>query len=52
MMLQIPLRKDVQRKRALRALKPISPKVITISLLNPPLFYRKAAAQKKTYYYF
>lgn len=50
-MLQIPLRKDVQKKRARKLLLPASPKVVTISLLNPPLFYRKAA-QKKTYYYF
>ena len=52
MMLQIPLRKNVLKKRANMAAVPVSPKLITISLVNPPLYYRKAAALKKIYYYF
>jgi len=41
----LPLRKKRQQAQK----KGAGPKVMTISLVNPPLFYRKSAIQKQKY---
>ena len=53
MFLQIQLRKPLPKKRSLKAITVISPKIVTISLVNPPLCYRKTARKEITpVYYF
>lgn len=49
-MQQIALRKEIRIKPTRKVAPKATSKVIIISMLNPPLFYRKAA-HKKTYYY-
>lgn len=45
-MVHIGLRKMPLRRKRVQIEKAVSPRVITISLIHPPLFYKKTAPQK------